>query len=178
MNKLSRFKSVYWLISFISLAVVAAVIVFLELPKSDHIPGFVYELPKLNAVLSASCSCLLLVSVYLIRKKKVSLHKKLNFSAFLLSCLFLISYLTFHSYGIEVRFPADNPLRPYYLFILGSHILLAPVVLPLVLLSFYFGLTKQIKKHKAIGRWAMPIWLYVTITGVVVYLMISPYYQF
>jgi putative membrane protein len=95
-----------------------------------------------------------------------------------LSSLFLISYVIFHAFGVETRFPADNPLRPYYLTILISHIILAAVVLPMVLLSFYRGLTGQIEAHKRITRWSMPIWLYVTTTGVVVYLMISPYYPF
>ncbi len=69
-------------------------------------------------------------------------------------------------------------MRPYYLIILISHIILAAIVLPLVLLSFYFGLTMQVKKHRAITRFSFPVWLYVTVSGVVVYLMISPYYNF
>jgi len=79
---------------------------------------------------------------------------------------------------VETRFPADNPNRGIYLFILISHIILAATVLPLVLLSFYRALTGQIEAHKRLTRWAMPIWLYVTTTGVIVYLMISPYYTF
>jgi putative membrane protein len=114
----------------------------------------------------------------MIRKKRVDWHKRLNISAFLLSCLFLVSYIVFHAFGVETRFPADNPLRPFYLFVLLTHIVLAAVVLPLVLLSFYRGLTGQIEAHKKLTRWSMPIWLYVTISGVVVYLLISPHYTF
>ena len=106
------------------------------------------------------------------------MHKKLNITACALSTVFLLSYVTFHSFGVETKFPVDNPMRPVYLTILITHIILAAVVLPLVLLSLYRGLTNQVSSHKKITRWSYPIWLYVTITGVVVYLMISPYYQF
>jgi putative membrane protein len=171
-------KKIFWLILIVS-AVVFAVVIFLsQLPKSEKIPWFVPLLPKLNAVLNATCSLLLMSSFYLIKKKKISLHKKLNLTAFFLSTMFLVSYIIFHSYGIETRFPEDNPLRPFYLFILISHIILAAIVLPLVLLSFYFGLTMQVKKHRAITRFSFPVWLYVTVSGVIVYLMISPYYNF
>jgi putative membrane protein len=78
----------------------------------------------------------------------------------------------------ETSFPAGNSLRPLYLVILVSHIVLAALVLPLILLSFHKGLQNQVEKHKKLVRWAFPIWLYVTVTGVIVYLMISPYYPF
>jgi putative membrane protein len=171
-------KKIFWLILIVSVVVFAVVIFLSQLPKSEKIPWFVPLLPKLNAVLNATCSLLLMSSFYLIKKKKIILHKKLNLTAFFLSTLFLVSYIIFHSYGIETRFPEDNPLRPFYLFILISHIILAAIVLPLVLLSFYFGLTMQVKKHRAITRFSFPVWLYVTVSGVIVYLMISPYYNF
>jgi putative membrane protein len=78
----------------------------------------------------------------------------------------------------ETSFPADNPLRPLYLVILVSHIVLAAIVLPLILLSFWYGLTNQVQKHRKLVRFSFPVWLYVTTTGVIVYLMISPYYTF
>ena len=106
------------------------------------------------------------------------MHKKLNLITFVLSSIFLLSYVTFHSFGVETKFPADNPIRPLYLTILISHIILAAVVLPMVLISFYFGLTNKVAAHRKIAKWSFPIWLYVTVTGVIVYLMISPYYQF
>ena len=84
----------------------------------------------------------------------------------------------YHYFADETKFPADNPLRPVYLTILASHIILAAIVLPLILISFYRGLNLHVPQHKAIVRWSFPIWLYVTITGVIVYLMISPYYKF
>jgi putative membrane protein len=171
-------KKIFRIILSISIVVFLAVLILSRLPKAGHIPFFVPFLPKLNAFLNATCSILLITSLYFIRKKRIDIHKKLNIITFILSSIFLVSYITFHSFGVETKFPVDNPLRPVYLFILITHIFLAAIVLPLVLISFYFGLTMQVKKHRRITRWSFPIWLYVTVTGVVVYLMISPYYRF
>jgi len=166
------------LIYFLS-AVVFLLVTFLsQRPKAETVPGFVRFLPVLNAVLNGATSVLLVISFYFIRKKEITIHRRLNLTAMVLSTVFLLSYVTFHSFGIETRFPADNPWRPVYLFILSSHIILAAIVLPLVLISLYRGLTNQVQRHKKIVRWSFPIWLYVTITGVIVYLMISPYYRF
>lgn len=158
--------------------VLVAVIVLGMLPQAETIPSFVPFLPMLNALINGTCSVLLVTSLYFIKKKNIAMHKKLNMITFVLSSVFLVSYVIFHSFGIETRFPAENPLRPYYLIILISHIILAAIVLPLVLLSFYYGLTNKVKTHRKLTRWSFPIWLYVTVTGVIVYLMISPYYTF
>lgn len=165
-------------IFILSAIVLVLVIILGMLPQAKNIPSFVPFLPKLNALINATCSILLMTSFYFIRQKNVTMHKKLNLITFVLSTIFLLSYVTFHSYGIETRFPLSNPMRPFYLAILLSHIVLAALVLPLVLLSFYYGLTNKVKTHRKLTRWSFPIWLYVTVTGVVVYLMISPYYNF
>jgi putative membrane protein len=178
MTDTAREKRIFLLIVAVSVVVFAIVLYLSQLPKSENIPWFVPLLPRLNAVLNGTCTLLLIISFYFIRRKKILLHKKLNITAFLFSTLFLASYVLFHSYGIETRFPDYNPWRPVYLVILISHIVLAAIVLPLVLLSFYYGLTMQVKKHRAIVRFSFPVWLYVTISGVIVYLMISPYYRF
>lgn len=162
----------------VSVIMFVAVVILFNLPKQETIPGFVRFLPKLNAIINGTCSVLLAISWVMIARKQTAWHKRLNFTAFGLSALFLVSYIIFHAFGVETRFPADNPNRGIYLFILISHIILAATVLPLVLLSFYRALTGQIEAHKRLTRWAMPIWLYVTTTGVIVYLMISPYYTF
>lgn len=165
-------------IFFLSGVVFLLIVVLGMLPRAETVPPFVRYLPGLNALINGTCSILLITSYYFIRNKQVEKHKKLNIITFVLSSVFLLSYVAFHSFGIETRFPADNPLRPLYLTVLISHIILAAVVLPLVLLSFYYGLTNKIKSHRRLTRWSFPIWLYVTVTGVVVYLMISPYYRF
>jgi putative membrane protein len=135
-------------------------------------------LPALNAILNTTCTLLLIASFACIKRGNVAAHKRLNVTAFILSTLFLVSYVLFHAVAPETRFPKDNPLRPLYLFILSTHILLAMVSLPLVLLSFSRGLSNQIALHRRVVRWSFPMWLYVTATGPVVYLMISPYYPF
>jgi putative membrane protein len=166
------------LIYFIS-AVVFLLILFLSrLPKSDNIPSWAAMLPLMNAFLNGSTAIILIFSLYFIRKKNITVHRRLNIVACVLSTVFLLSYVTFHSFGVETKYPSDQPYRQFYYFVLITHIILAAVVLPLVLLSLYRGLTNKIDSHKRITRWSFPIWLYVTISGVIVYLMISPYYSF
>jgi putative membrane protein len=168
------------LVLAVSLFVFVAVIVLNRkiLPRPEPVPTFAYSLPALNAFINGTCTLLLLLSYYFIRRKNISAHKTTNIITFLLSSVFLVSYITYHYLADETRYPAENPLRPLYLTILASHIILAAAVLPLILLSFYHGLRMNVEKHRKLTRWSFPIWLYVTATGVVVYLMISPYYPF
>jgi putative membrane protein len=171
-------KVVFRIVAALSVFVFVLVLVLNRkfIPRPDVVPSFAKYLPFLNACINGTCSVLLLISLYHIRRKNIETHKKINLTAFFLSVLFLISYVTYHYLADETKFPADNPARPVYLFILISHIILAALVLPLVLLSFYYGLKMEVKKHKRLTRWSYPIWLYVTVTGVIVYLMISPFY--
>lgn len=166
------------MIWILSAVVFLLVLILSQRPKAEHIPAWAAFLPKLNAILNGTCSIILIISFFFIMKKKVSIHRRLNITACILSTIFLLSYVTFHSFGVETKFPADNPLRPAYFFILSSHIILAAIVLPLVLISLYRGLTNQVIRHRKIVKWSFPVWLYVTVTGVIVYLMISPYYKF
>lgn len=172
-------KITFRIVLGISIFVFIAVIILNRkiLPVPAVIPDFVYQLPKLNAFINGTCSILLLISLYFIKRKNIEAHKKVNITAFVLSSLFLISYITYHWMAKETSFPHDNPMRTVYLTILISHIILAALVLPMVLMSFYYGLQMDVVKHRKLVRFAYPIWLYVTVTGVVVYLMISPYYQ-
>lgn len=161
-------------------------------PVPDTIPSFIYKLPMVNAFLNGSCSVLLVFSLWAIKKRNIPLHRKLNLTAFLLSSLFLVCYVTAHYFIPDTRYgdvdhngmldaaesAAVSGIKPIYLVILLSHIFLAVVVFPMVLLSFYYGLTDQREKHRKLTRFSYPIWLYVTVTGVVVYLMISPYYNY
>lgn len=160
----------------VSIIVFSVVVVLNVLPKQDFIPSFVGYLPLLNAFINGTCSILLLASLYFIRQKNILAHKRINITAFFLSSVFLVSYILYHYFSVEVKFPSANPLRPVYLVILLTHILCASLILPFILMSFYRGLNMQVEKHKKIVRWTYPIWLYVTITGVIVYLMISPHY--
>jgi len=181
------------IIIWITTIVICLTVVLLNkkvFPVPDTFPGFIYKLPALNALLNATCSILLVFSLLAIKKKNIALHRKLNLTAFLVSSLFLISYVTAHYFIPDTHYKnvdhnglldtaesaAVSGIKPFYLAILLSHILLAVLVFPMVLLSFYYGLTDQREKHKKLTRFSYPIWLYVTITGVVVYLMVSPYY--
>jgi len=163
----------------ISVFVFIAVIILNRkvLPTPTELPSWTYFLPKLNAIINGTCSILLLLSLYFIKKKDIQTHKKINLTAFVLSSLFLVSYILFHWLAPETHYPEGAPNRSLYFFILITHIILAATVLPLILISFYRGIQMQVELHKKIVRFAYPIWLYVTITGVVVYLMISPYYS-
>jgi putative membrane protein len=170
-------KTVFRIILALSAVVFAVVVVLYQLPKSDSIPDWAKFLPMLNAIINGTCSVLLVTSFMAIKRKNIALHRKLNITTFALSSLFLVSYIVFHSFGVETRFPEDNSIRPFYLFILVSHIILAAAVFPLVLTSFYLGLGGKVEQHRKVSRFTFPIWLYVTVTGVLVYLMISPYYS-
>ncbi len=148
------------------------------IPVTIQTPSFVYLLPKLNAILNGICSILLLISLYYIKQKNIKMHKRINILTFCLSSVFLVSYILFHYFVKETTYGGTGTLRYIYYVILFTHIPLAALVLPLILISFQRGFQMQIAKHKKIVRFAYPIWLYVTITGVIVYLMISPYYIF
>lgn len=169
-------KKFFTLSIIVSIIVFAVVVVLNIIPKPEYSPSFARNLPLLNACINGTCSILLIASLYYIKRKNITAHKRINMAAFFLSCLFLVSYILYHYFSEETKFPAGNSLRPLYLTILLTHIVLASLILPFILMSFYRGLNMQVEKHKKIVRYTYPIWLYVTITGVVIYLMISPYY--
>jgi putative membrane protein len=171
-------KIVFRIIMIFSVVVLLLVIALSLLPRAEVIPGYAPWLPRINAMLNGATSVLLICSFYCIKQKNIIMHKRLNISAFLLSSLFLVNYVWFHSLGIETKYPAASPLRPLYLFILSTHIILAAGILPVILFTFYLGLGMQVQRHRRLARWTFPLWLYVTVTGVIVYLMISPYYLF
>jgi len=190
----SNEKTIKTIVYGTTIAICAVVTILNQkwIPHPDVFPAFIYKLPALNAFLNGSCSVLLILSLLAIKRRNIALHKKLNLTAFVLSSLFLVSYVTAHYFIPDTKYgdldhdgfmsvdesAAVSGIKPVYLIILLSHIFLAILVLPMVLLSFYYGLTDQREKHKKLTRFSYPIWLYVTITGVVVYLMISPYYHY
>jgi protein SCO1/2/putative membrane protein len=132
----------------------------------------VSHLPALNAVLNATSAVLLTIGWTLIRRGRVAQHRKFMIAAFCTSVLFLVSYLTYHAQVGSVRFTKQGPIRAVYFTILLTHTVLAVVIVPLVLMSLRRGLKRQDARHRAIARWTLPLWLYVSVTGVVVYLML------
>ncbi|MFC3884924.1 DUF420 domain-containing protein [Bacillus songklensis] len=133
--------------------------------------------PRLNAVFNSFTFIFLLAALYAIKKGNVKVHKRFVLAAFTTTLLFCVSYLTYHYLSAETtRYGGEGFLRSLYFFILITHSVLAAIIVPLALFSLIWGWTNQLDKHRKIVRWSMPIWLYVSFTGVLVYLMISPYY--
>ena len=129
-------------------------------------------LPSVNAVLNATAAVLLVWGYTLIRRKRVQQHRKVMQTAFVVSCLFLVCYLVYHYQVGSVRFQRTGALKTLYLAILGTHTLLAAAVPVLAIITLRRGLSARFDKHRRIARWTLPIWLYVSVTGVVVYLML------
>lgn len=183
------FLRLVWIVT----AIVLLVVIALKLvPPPQRTPEFIYLFPHIIGGINATCSALLILSLIFIKNKNIRAHKITNVITFILSAIFLIFYIVFHLYEKDTKFgdsdfdgvlsaaeaAAVGSIRYVYYFILATHILLAVIVLPLILISFYRGLNMQVERHKKIVRWSYPVWLYVAVTGVVIYLMISPYYNF
>ena len=129
-------------------------------------------LPALNALLNGLSATALLIGYIFIRARRISAHRAAMITAFGFSTLFLVSYILHHALHGDVRYPAHAALRSLYLPLLASHIVLAVVALPLVLVTFFFSLTGRFPQHRTVARWTFPLWLYVSITGVVTYIML------
>ena len=130
------------------------------------------NLPALNAILNASAAVLLIIGYRLIRRRKIEAHRRVMIAAFGLSVLFLISYLTYHAQVGSVRYQKTGAIRSVYLTILATHTVLAALVPFLAIVTLYRGLKRDDARHRRIARWTLPIWLYVSVTGVIVYLML------
>jgi putative membrane protein len=129
-------------------------------------------LPALNAVFNGLAATALLIGYTFIRARKIRQHRTSMITAFVFSTLFLISYILHHALHGDVRYPAGAPLREVYLPLLASHIVLAVIALPLVLVTFFFSLSGRIPQHRKVARWTFPLWLYVSVTGVITYVML------
>ena len=130
------------------------------------------DLPTLNAVLNGSGFVLLLSGFYFIKYGNITAHKMCMLSAFFLSVLFIIQYLIYHFNVGSVRFERTGLIRQIYLIILVSHTILAVVNVPLILITIYRAWKENFTRHVKIARWTLPIWLYVSVTGVIIYLML------
>jgi len=130
-------------------------------------------LPALNAFFNGLCTVALLAGFYFIRQRNIPAHRVSMMVAFVFSSLFLVSYITNHALHGETHFPGFGTVRTVYLSILISHVLLSVIALPMVLTTFFFSLSGRFRQHRAIARFTLPIWLYVSVTGVVVYAMLA-----
>jgi putative membrane protein len=130
-------------------------------------------LPALNAAFNSLSTVFLLLGLNEIRKRNFSRHMKFMTSAFIASALFLTSYVIYHHFQGDTKFMTEGIIRYVYFFILITHIALSAFVVPLVLTSFYLALTGKFQKHRKVSKWTFPIWLYVSITGVVIFFMLK-----
>ena len=131
----------------------------------------IYHLPLLNSILNSISAIFLIIGFVYIKKGNVKAHLRAMWSAFTVSALFLVSYLIFHYLVGSVGFDGQGMIVPVYYFILITHIILAMVILPLVLITLYRATRGDFNRHRNIARWTWPLWLYVSVTGVLVYLM-------
>jgi len=162
-------------IIFISIVVPILVAVLLFMPsKIEIFSSFSKNLPHINALINSLTALLLIIALLMIKLKNIRMHKILMLTSFILGSIFLVSYIIYHSSVESTIYVGESKL--FYYFFLSSHISLSIIVVPFVLFAFYFSLTNQIQKHKKIVKYTFPIWLYVSVSGVIVYLMISPYY--
>jgi uncharacterized membrane protein YozB (DUF420 family) len=131
-----------------------------------------HDLPAVNATLNAISAVLLIIGYFLIRARRIETHRRVMIAAFGVSVLFLVCYVVYHAQVGSVRFTRQGFVRPVYFSILITHVVLAAVVPPLALVTLMRGLQARYPRHRAIARWTLPIWLYVSVTGVLVYVLL------
>jgi putative membrane protein len=143
--------------------------------RAAAVPAWVSWLPALNALLNATSAVFLVLAYRAIRRRDFQTHARRILVSVAASTLFLVSYIVYHSVHGDTKFGGQGLVRPIYFFILISHVLLSAVALPLIFFSLFFSLSARYPKHKAIARYALPIWLYVSVTGVLVFALLHAY---
>ena len=133
-------------------------------------------LPTFNALLNATTGILIVTGYVMIKRKRIPQHRACMLAAIVTSAVFLVSYIVYHSYHGASRFAGSGPARPVYFTVLISHTTLALVIVPLVIVTLRRALGARFEKHRRIARWTFPMWVYVSVTGVVVYLMLYHLY--
>ena len=165
--------TVRWVIGVLSVVAVAAVVTVLYgLPGRSAALGTPGVLATVNAVLNGSTACLLLTGYVFIRRRNIKAHRTCMVTAFVLSSLFLVTYLLHHAQVGSVPFQHEGWIRRVYFAVLVPHVASAVVIVPLALFTIYRGWTGRIAEHRKIARWTLPLWLYVSVSGVAVYLML------
>lgn len=145
-------------------------------PYQGELPNWVRQLPLLNATLNSFTFIFLLLALVSILKRNITLHQRFIYAAFTTTTFFLLSYVTYHFLAESTTFGGTGLIAGVYYFILITHIILAAVIVPLALMSFFSGYKDERPRHKKWVRWTMPLWLYVSLTGVLIYILVSPYY--
>ena len=169
-------KQAKWLIGIFSFVVFAAVTLLSRFKLHLDLGFNVHLFAAMNAAINSVIAVLLVAAVMVVKKGNYLLHKKLMMSALVLSVLFLVSYIAHHLLAGETKFGGTGVIKIIYLIILFTHIFLAAIILPFILFTAYRALTGNFPEHKRLAKLTFPLWLYVAVTGPVVYFMISPYY--
>lgn len=164
------------LINVVAVVIPVVVAILLGIRQKVDLGTWTKILPHINALINTLTTLLLISGYYVIKQKNIKAHRRIMTSAFLLGSTFLVSYVIYHLSNDSTVFGGVGLIRPIYYFLLISHIILSVVVVWFVLRAVYFAYSNQIAEHRKTVRWALPIWLYVSVTGVIVYALISPYY--
>ncbi len=164
-------------INILSIVIPVVVAILLGIPTKVELGTWTSILPHAIGGINTLTSILLVIGMIFLKAGKIQWHRYSMTTAFILGGLFLVCYVTYHLSNPSTSYGGSGFYKNLYYFILISHIALSMVVLPLVLRAFFFAITEQFDRHKRVAKFAFPIWLYVSVTGVLVYLMISPYYR-
>tara|TARA_B100000768_G_scaffold167018_1_gene170823 strand:+ start:250 stop:768 length:519 start_codon:yes stop_codon:yes gene_type:complete len=171
MTQKNKFTPYIWLISVV-IPVVVAILFTVRIPNVASLSF----LPPIYATINGITAVILLIALKAIKSKNIKLHQNLMKTAIALSLVFLLMYVAYHMTSDSTSYGGEGFIRYVYFFILISHIILSIGIIPMVLFTYVRAYTKQFEDHKKIARYTFPIWLYVAVTGVIVYFMISPYY--
>ena len=169
-------KKIFVVITLLSVSVLAFLVWLIYFKKGAGVNdelSWINTLPSLNALLNSMTSVFLIAGLVFIKKNMTRWHIRSMLTATACSALFLISYITYHHFHGDTKFVAQGPIRSIYFFILISHILLSAVQVPLILSTLYLGLTKKFEKHRKIAKVTFPIWLYVSVTGVLIFIFLK-----
>jgi putative membrane protein len=178
MNKNIKNRNYKPLIWALTIGINGLIVFAIFFPDKEQFKQYDFSfLTLMNAVLNGATFILLLLARWAIRQKSIRLHRNFIILAFICTSFFLLSYLLYHFTTPSTPYGGGGILRYIYFFILITHVMLAIIIVPLALISMGRGLNMEVSLHKKITRWSMPIWLYVSSTGVIVYLMIAPYYK-
>ncbi len=159
--------------TIVSVVVLLLVAVMRQIPRFDLGIDFSF-LPAVYSVLNASVAVVLIIALNHIRNKRIAQHKQLVTTALIMSSLFLVMYVLYHITSPEIRYCGTGTTRSIYFFLLITHVSLAAISFPFILFTYIRGFTSQIERHKKMARWVFWVWLYVAITGPIVYLMVRP----
>ena len=176
MNSVIKEKRVTLAVNILSVAIPVVVVILLGIRTKVDLGAWTKTLPHAIGAINSITSVLLILGLVAQKMANIRMHRLAMTTAFSLGAVFLVCYVTYHLTNRSTVFGGNGMERVFYYTVLISHIGLSLVVLPLVLRAFLFALTNQIARHRRVAKYAYPIWLYVSTTGVIVYLMISPYY--